>query len=242
VLASTVPVCKAYDPAFAYEMGTIIEHGLQEMYGDDPNDVYYYLTLYNENYQQPPRPEGVAEGIIKGLYRFAEAPDGPGHRASILFSGSAQKAAREAQVELAEKWDVAAELWSATSYKALREEALSVTRWNRLHPTEEVRVPWLTEQLAQSEGPVVAVSDFMHAVSDQIIQWVPRRYITLGTDGFGRSDTRAKLRRFFETDTAHVVVATLTGLAADGAISPEVVEQAIKSYGIDADAPDPYHS
>ena len=109
-----------------------------------------------------------------------------------------------------------------------------------MHPTEEPRIPWVTEQLAQSEGPVIAVSDFMHSVTDQIIQWVPRRYLTLGTDGFGRSDTRAKLRRFFETDTAHVVVTTLSGLAANGTISPEVVEQAIKSYGIDADAPDPY--
>ncbi|MEY2452276.1 MAG: pyruvate dehydrogenase component [Acidimicrobiaceae bacterium] len=248
VLASTVPTCQAYDPAFAYEMAAIIRHGIDRMYGnagagskDEDPDVFYYLTIYNENFIQPPKPDGVDEGIMRGLYKWADAPEGPSRRATIVFSGSAQKAAREAQAELAEQFDVAAELWSATSYKVLREEALSVERWNRLHPEDEARVPYVTEQMTTSEGPLIAVTDFMKIVPDQVSRWAPddRAFIPLGTDGFGRSDTREALRRFFETDAAHVVVAVLSGLAAQGDAKPDEVAKAIRHYGIDADAPDP---
>ena len=248
VLASTVPSCQAYDPAFAYEMAAIIRHGIERMYGDngkgstdDDPDVFYYLTIYNENYVQPAKPDGSDDGIMRGLYKWADAPDGPSRRATILFSGSAQKAARDAQNELAEQFDVAAELWSATSYKALREDALSTERWNRLHPEDDARTPYVVDQLRDSTGPIVAVTDFMKAVPDQIARWIPdqRPFVPLGTDGFGRSDTREALRRFFETDAANVVVAVLSELAAAGEATPEEVAKAIRHYGIDADAPDP---
>ncbi len=239
LLASTVPNVAAYDPAFAYEVATIIEDGMRRMYGPEPEDVFYYLTLYNENYAMPAMPEGARDGILRGLYRFAEAPTGPPKHATIVFSGTAQGAAREAQRLLAERHDVAAELWSATSYKALREDALEAERWNRLHPTEPPRAPYVTEALQRAEGPFVAVTDFMKAIPDQIARWVPGAFTPLGTDGFGRSDTRANLRRHFETDAAHVVVAVLQSLALVDEVKPEAVADAIGAYGLDADAPDP---
>ena len=239
VLASTVPNISAYDPAFAYEVATIIRHGMNHMYGENPEDRFYYLTLYNENYEMPAMADGIEEGIVRGMYRFAEAPEGPGRRATILFSGTAQGAAREAQRLLAEEHDVAAELWSVTSYKALREEALSVERWNRLHPSRPADMPYVTQALSGAEGPVVAVTDFMKMVPDQVARWVPSHFTPLGTDGYGRSDTRAALRRHFETDAAHVVVAVLKGLAETGDGKAEEVEDAISKYAINADAPDP---
>ncbi len=239
VLASTVPNVAAYDPAFAFELAVIIEDGLRRMYGPEPEDLFYYLALYNENYAMPPMPEGAAEGICKGLYRFSPAPDKGSRRATLIFSGTAQGAAREAQQLLADNHDVAIELWSATSYKALREDALSAERWNRLHPTETPRVPYVTEQLSTAEGPVVAVTDFMKMVPDQVARWVPAPFTPLGTDGFGRSDTRANLRRHFETDAAHVVVAVLQALAQADEAKPEEVADAIAAYRLDPDAPDP---
>ena len=239
VLASTVPTLETYDPAFAYEMGTIIRDGLHRMYGEG-EDISYYLTLYNENYVQPPKPEGIDEGIVAGMYRFAEAPADGRHRATILFSGSAHGAAREARTMLAERYGVAAELWSVTSYKKLREEALAVERWNRLHPEAEPKVPLVTRLLAVSRGPVVAVSDFMHAVPDQVSRWVPRRLVTLGTDGFGRSDTRQALRRFFETDADAVTIATLAALAEGGELEGALVADAIERAGVDPDTAPPW--
>ncbi len=238
ILASTVPTCEAYDPAFAYEVGTIVEDGIKRMYGPEPEDIFYYLTLYNENYAQPAMPEGSRQGILDGLYRWDEGSS-DGIPATILFSGSANLAAREAATELSENYNVSAQLWSATSYKKLREEALSVERWNRLHPDQPAKKPHVTELLETSEGPIVAVSDFMMMVPDQISRWVPRTYSTLGTDGFGRSDGRTALRKFFETDTGNIVVATLSALAKDGRVSPDVVSEAINRYGIDPEAADP---
>jgi pyruvate dehydrogenase E1 component len=238
VLASTVPTVEAWDPAFAYEMAVIIRHGLHQMLVDDV-DVVHYLTLYNENYLMPPMPEGAAEGIVAGLYRWAGAPEGRAHRATILFSGTAQGAARAAQAELAERWDVGAELWSATSYKRLREQALSTERWNRLHPNEPARTPLVTELLGTEGGPVVAVTDFMKAVPDQVSRWVRQPFVPLGTDGFGRSDTRERLRQFFEVDMPHIVVATLWGLARQGDVKAETVADAIAHYGIDTERTDP---
>ncbi len=236
VLAATVPNLAAYDPAFAYEVATIVQDGIARMYGDEPEDVFYYLTLYNENYPMPPMPEGATDGILRGLYRFAEAPDGPVRRATILFSGTAQGAAREARQLLAEDHDVAAELWSATSYKALREDALTATRWNRLHPTEAPRNPYVSEALSAAQGPVVAITDFMKAVPDQVAGWIPGGLATLGTDGYGRSDTRPALRRHFETDAPHLVVAVLARLAATGSADPEEVAAAIARYDLDPEA------
>ncbi|HEX7275757.1 MAG TPA: pyruvate dehydrogenase (acetyl-transferring), homodimeric type, partial [Acidimicrobiales bacterium] len=239
LLASTVPNLAAYDPAFAYEMATIVRDGMARMYGDHPEDVFYYLTLYNENYPMPAMPPGVEAGILRGLYRFAPAPGDRKRQAVILFSGTAQGAAREAQQVLADEHDVAAELWSVTSYKALREDALAAVRWNRLHPTELSRMPYVTEALADTHGPFVAVTDFMKAVPDQVARWVPGPMITLGTDGYGRSDSRAALRRHFETDTAHVVVAVLSALAGTDDAKPEEVADAIAHYGLDPDAVEP---
>jgi len=239
VQASTVPNVAAYDTAFAYELAVIVEDGIRRMFGEEPEDVFYYLTLYNENYVMPTMPEGAEEGIRRGIYRFSAAPAGAKRRATIVFSGSAQAAAREAQELLATRHDVAAELWSATSFKALREDALGVERWNRLHPTETPRAPYVTECLGSAEGPIVAVTDYMKAVPDQVARWVPAPFSVLGTDGYGRSDTRAKLRRFFETDAAHVVVAVLAALAQADEAKPEEVADAIEAYGIDAEAPDP---
>ena len=244
VLASTVPTCEAYDPAFAYETAEIIRRGIDRMYGENPEDVFYYLTLYNENYVMPPMDPNVAEGILEGLYRWQPAPEGThANQATILFSGSAQGAAREAQAELAERWGVGAELWSATSYKKLREDAMAAERWNRLHPGEPARAPRVSELLEDSAGPIVAVTDFMRSVPDQISRWIPttRRYTSLGTDGFGRSDTRESLRRYFETDAPHVVVAVLASLAQDGKIDASVVAKAIAHHDLDADAIVPWH-
>jgi len=240
LLASTVPVCQAFDPAFAYEVAAIIKDGLRRMYVEN-EDIFYYLTVYNENYIQPAKPDGSDAGIVRGLYKFADRPEGGSNQATILFSGPAHAAARSAQQELIEHYDIAADLWSATSYKLLREEAVDVERWNRLHPTETPRIPFVTEALRNGAGPVVAVSDYMKAVPDQVGRWIPRNYVTLGTDGFGRSDTREALRRFFEVDTGHVVVGVLSGLAADGVIDPHVVNDAIARYEIDPDVGNPLY-
>ena len=245
LLASTVPPVQAYDPAFAYEVAVIIRDGLRRMYGDTPEDIFYYLTLYNENYPMPALPaeadsNGITQGILQGLYRWQAAPAGPSKRATLLFSGSAQGAARAAVIELAERYDVAVELWSATSYKALRDEAIGVERWNRLHPTDAPRVPLVGRLLADAAGPVVAVSDFMKIVPEQVARFLPgHHFVPLGTDGFGRSDTREALRRHFEIDMPHVVVGVLSALAAQGEVKHETVAEAIARYGIDADAVNP---
>jgi pyruvate dehydrogenase E1 component len=241
LLASAYPNCAAYDPAFAYEMGVIIRDGIERMYGPEPEDCFYYITLYNENYPMPAMPEGVEEGIIRGLYRFQEAPDvaDGAPRAQIMASGTAMLAALDAQRILASEYGVATDIWSATSYKMLREEALSTERWNRLHPTEPARTPYVTEMLRDSEGPIVAVTDFMKAVPDQVARFAPRPFASLGTDGYGFSDTRVALRRHFEVDAPSIVVAVLHGLAQTDAIKAEVVEEAIARFDIDADREDP---
>ena len=258
LLASAVPSVAAYDPAFSYEVAAIVQDGIRRMSGPEPEDRIWYLTLYNENYPMPALPDAPGEavrvrlGAVKGMYRFepAEPVDGP-HAgpgldgqprvgATILFSGSAWRAAAAARRLLEADWAVEADLWSVTSYKSLREDALSVERWNRLHPGATARVPYVTESLRRSEGPIVAVTDFMRSVPDQVSRWMPRRFTSLGTDGFGRSDTRDVLRRFFEVDAAHIVVAVLSGLAADGLVPAQSVGDAIRGYRIDPDSPDPW--
>jgi pyruvate dehydrogenase E1 component len=190
-----------------------------------------------------PDTPGLAEAIVEGLYRFAAAPevDGEARPATIIFSGTAHTAARAAAAELAEHYGVAAELWSATSYKALRDEAMAAERYNRLHPSAEQRLPRVAQILAESSGPITAVSDFMAAVPEQIQRFLPgeRQFVPLGTDGMGRSDTREALRRHFEVDTGHIVVATLWGLLRDGAVEAKAVDDAIDRYGIDPAAVDP---
>jgi pyruvate dehydrogenase E1 component len=251
LLASAIPSMRAYDPAFAYEVATLIEDGINEMYGPNGKDVQYYFTLYNENYPMPALApedtERVREGTIRGLYKFADAPEIEGQsdkqrkrrRATILFSGSTWHEAMRAREILAQDWGVAAEAWSATSYKSLREDALETERWNRLHPDATQRVPYVTSCLSTARGPVVAVTDFMKAVPDQIARFVPSSFVPLGTDGFGRSDTREALRQHFEIDAENIAVAVLHQLAQLGRIDPEEVARAIDAYGIDADAIDP---
>jgi pyruvate dehydrogenase E1 component len=195
--------------------------------------------LYNETYPMPPMPAGVEEGIVRGLYRYRPGANGRTHRAQILASGTAMAAALEAQRLLADDHDVTADVWSATSYKQLRDDALTAERWNRLHPTAPARRPHVTEALADAEGPLVAVSDFVKVVPDQIARWVPQPFIPLGTDGFGLSDIRPALRRHFEVDAVHVAVAVLYGLAQRGDLKGDVVANAIDRYGIDTDAVDP---
>ncbi len=235
------PSLMAYDPAFAYEVGLVIKDGLRRMYGDNPEDIFYYITLYNENYVQPPMAEGVEAGVLQGLYRWAPAPEGDlPHRATLAFSGTAQMAAREAQQELAEHWGVGVELWSATSFNALREEAMSAERWNRLHPGRGATGSAGDPAACETSGPFVAVTDNMRAVPDQVSRWVPRTYLSLGTDGFGRSDTRAALRRHFETDKEHVVLGVLTALQHDGAFGPGSGRRRNRPLRARPDLPDPW--
>ena len=196
---------------------------------------------YNENYEMPARPDHVSdEDIVSGLYQWADAPEKK-HKAAILFSGSAQGAAREAQNELAEHFDVGVELWSATSYKKLREEALSVERSNRTRTDGDPAISDVTRKLSNVDGPIIAVTDYMKIVPDQISRWVPGQFVPLGTDGFGRSDTREALRSFFEIDAPSVIVATLAALADEGEIERSVVGEAMERYGVDRNAVDPAH-
>jgi pyruvate dehydrogenase E1 component len=239
LVATTVPNCQVYDPAFAYETAEIVRDGLRRMV-DRNEDIFYYLALYNENYPMPAKPEGSAEGILKGAYRFRAALQERRHRVQLFGSGPilATQVLR-AQQMLDADHDVAADVWSVTSYKALREDCLETERWNRLHPEEAPRTSFLEDALNGTEGPIVAASDWMRAVPDQIARWVPQPYLSLGTDGFGRSDTRENLRRYFEVDAESIVVAALAGLAQAGELKPEEVSSAVEKYGIDPDRIDP---
>jgi pyruvate dehydrogenase E1 component len=232
LMASAVPTLYVYDPAFAYELAVIICEGMKRMF-EDGEEIFYYLCLYNEDYHMPPMPAGAEEGILKGLYKFQEGPKGPKHKAHIFGSGSIIQSALRAQEILAERYDVSADVWSATSYKNLRNEALLAERWNLLHPAEPPKKPHIQKVLEKETGPFIAVSDYMKMVPDQIAKWVPCGLTTLGTDGFGRSDTRSRLRRFFEIDAECVVVATLSSLAQKGEIDRKLVAQAIKDLKID---------
>jgi pyruvate dehydrogenase E1 component len=238
LLFSAVPNVRIYDPAFAYELGVVVRDGMRRMYTDG-EDVFYYITLYNENYPMPPMPEGVEEGVLKGLYRYQAAAEPRRHRAHILASGTAMLAALEAQRLLAEHHDVAADVWSATSYQQLRNEALEVERWNRLHPQKRTRIPFVTEQLSVAPAPIVAVSDYVKAVPEQIARFVPASFTVLGTDGYGRSDTREALRRHFETDAGHTVVAVIAALGRQELVDPAVVAEAMDRYRIDPETPSP---
>jgi pyruvate dehydrogenase E1 component len=234
LLAGTVPTCLPYDPAFAYELAVIVADGLRRMFVEG-EDIFYYLSLYNENYPMPPMPEGVEDGILKGLYKFKPGPEGKKLKAHIFGSGTIINSALKAQEILAERYHVSADVWSATSYKLLRSDALRCQRWNMLHPTAKPRKSYVENLLAKEPGVFVAVSDNIRLVPDQIAPWVPGGLMTLGTDGFGRSDTRERLRRFFEVDAESTVIATLYALAEKGLLKREVVAKAIKDLGVDPD-------
>jgi len=245
LVASVIPNIRVYDPAFAYETAVVVRDGIERMFGASPEDVFYYLTLYNENLKMPERPEGLSdEDILCGLYRFRAAPQIGGDAtpttvATILGSGSIMKQALDAQRILAERFGVAAEVWSATSYQLLRNEALEVERWNRLHPADEPRVPIVSHLLNEpgGRGPIVAVSDYLRAWPDLIARWVPGgSWRSLGTDGFGRSDTREALRRFFGVDAESVAMAVMAELARCGRIEPERAAAAVHELGLDPEA------
>jgi pyruvate dehydrogenase E1 component len=235
--ASTIPTCLPYDPAFGFEVVVIIADGLRRMFVEN-EDIFYYLALYNENHVMPPMPAGVEDGIVKGLYKFKPGSDGK-IKAHIFGSGSIMQSALKAQVILAEKYGVSADVWSATSYKLLRTDAIRCQRWNMLHPTEPATKSYLENLLAKEQGAFVAVSDNIRTVPDQIAPWVPGGLFTLGTDGFGRSDTRGRLRRFFSVDPESTVIGTLYALAEKGLIDHKVVAKAIKDLGVDPEKVQP---
>ena len=237
VLFSTVPNCITYDPAYAYELAVIIQDGLRRMYAED-EDVFYYITICNENYAQPPMPggEGVIEGILKGIYRVSASANGP-VRVQLWGSGTILNEALRAQKLLWERFQVPADVWSVTSYNRLRAEALEVERWNRLHPAATPRKPYLQQVMEATEGPIVAASDYMKVLADQLAPWLAGRLVSLGTDGFGRSDSRPYLRRFFEVDAESIAAAALERLARWGEIAPETAQKAIVELGIDPEKP-----
>ncbi|MBL8304221.1 MAG: pyruvate dehydrogenase (acetyl-transferring), homodimeric type, partial [Ideonella sp.] len=239
VLASTIPNCVSYDPTFAYEVVVIVREGIRRMY-EAQEDVYYYVTLMNENYAHPAMPEGAAAGIVKGLYLLQQGAKGKGPRVQLMGSGTILREVLAAADLLRDDWKVNADVWSATSFNELRRDGMSAERHNLLHPGGPPRKSYVETVLEGHPGPVVAATDYMRNYADQIRSHVPRRYVTLGTDGFGRSDFRVKLRRFFEVNRHYVAVAALKALADDGEVKPAVVAQAIAKYGLDADRTDPW--
>jgi pyruvate dehydrogenase E1 component len=250
LLASVSPACVAYDAAWAFELATIVKDGLRRMYGSGAEhslgeDIFYYLTVYNEPYVQPAMPDdypggrqALEEAIVRGLYRYSAGPDhageeGNGLRSRILASGVAVRLALDAQRLLADDWGIRAEVWSATSWAELRRDGLSCEEWNLLHPDQEARVPYLTSVLNENPLPAVAVSDWIKAVPDQIARWVPGPFTSLGTDGWGFSDTRPAARRFFHVDAESITLAVLSQLVRQGDLKPEVLEEAITKYRLD---------
>jgi pyruvate dehydrogenase E1 component len=240
LLASTVPTLLTYDAAFGYEIAAIVKDGLRRLYADG-EEYFYYLTLYNESYNMPAMPSGVEEGILKGLYKLKPASKGKKFKAHIFGSGPLLREALRAQEILAEQFDVSADVWSATSYKLLRGDALKTRRWNMLHPTAAPKKSYLESVLQDEEGVFIAVSDYMKMVADQISPWVPGGLTSLGTDGFGRSDTRENLRRFFEVDAETATAATLYALYQKGLLAAQAVGDAIKKLGIDPEKPFPFY-
>ncbi len=237
LLASTVPSLRSYDPAYSFEIAVIVEDALRRMYVDQ-EACFYYLTVENEMYPMPPMPDGVEEGIRRGVYKFRAAEGAAAAQINLFASGPIVREALAAQ-ELLRARGVGADVWSVTSYSELRRNAMAVERWNMLHPTQTPRVSYLTEVLGSDPAPVVAASDYMRIVADQISSYVPSEVVCLGTDGFGRSDTRESLRRFFEVDAAAITIAALYQLARSGSIAAEKVEEAIRELGVDPEQPDP---
>jgi pyruvate dehydrogenase E1 component len=238
VIASSVPNCVSYDPAFAYELAVIIQDGIKRMYKNN-EPIFYYLTVMNEQYEMPPMPAGARDGILKGMYRFNTAPNGKAKlKAQLLGSGAILNEVLGAQ-KLLEKYGVGADVWSVTSWQELYRDGNAVERWNMLHPTEKPQVPYVTQLLKDTSGVIVAASDYMKLLPGTLDRWMPRRCRSLGTDGFGRSDDRAGLREFFEVDARFITLATLAELAQEGQLDRAVVAQAIKDFGIDPEKPNP---
>ena len=231
VLSGTIPTCITYDPAYVYELAVIVQDGLRRMY-EASEDGFYYITMYNEDYLMPAMPEGegVREGILRGIYKF-KAAEKPA-QVQLFGSGPILNEVLRAQQILAEKYNIAADVWSVTSYTELRRDCLDTERWNRLHPASKEKKPYILEALGDAAGPIIATSDYMKSMPDSLSPWLGARLLSLGTDGFGRSDNREHLRRHFEVDAASVVAATLSKLAREGVVKPKVAEKAFAELGL----------
>ena len=238
MMAATIPNCISYDPAYSYELAVIVQDGMKRMF-EDGEKCFYYITTMNENYQHPDIPEGVEEGIVRGLYKLKASAAKHKQRVQLMGAGAILREVEAAAAILEADYGVCADVWSMTSVNELARDGKDAQRWNMLHPTDEPKVPYVTQQLLGTQGPFIAATDYMKAHTDQIREFVPGRFTVLGTDGFGRSDTRAKLREFFEVDRRFVVVAALKSLADEGAVDPAVVAKAIDDLGINADKPNP---
>jgi pyruvate dehydrogenase E1 component len=237
LLSSTIPNCISYDPAFAYELAVVLHDGLRRMYADQEN-VFYYLTCMNENYVHPAMPEGSEQGIVKGIYKIRSG-NGAADALQLFGSGTILREVLAAAEYLEAEHGVVADVWSVTSYSELRREGIDCNRWNTRHPDEAPRIPYIEEMLQGLSGPFVAASDYMRIVPDQVREWVPNRFVVLGTDGYGRSDSRRALRKHFEVNRDNIVVASLKALADDGKIDKEQVANAIAAFELDVDKPNP---
>jgi pyruvate dehydrogenase E1 component len=239
VLSGTIPTCITYDPAYVYELAVVVQDGLRRMY-ELGEDCYYYITMYNEDYVNPAMPEGegVREGILRGIYKFKASPDesklGPA-KAQLFGSGPILNEVLKAQAILAEKYSIATDVWSVTSYNELRRDCLDAERWNRLHPSAKEKKPFVVETLGDAAGPIIAASDYMKSLPDTLSPWLGARLVSLGTDGFGRSDNREHLRKHFEVDAASIVAATLSKLAREGVVKPKVAEKALAELGVNTE-------
>jgi len=238
ILAGTIPNCVAYDPTFSYEVAVILQDGMRRMVTDE-EDVYYYITLLNENYSHPQLPEGAEEGIRRGLYRLQESGSGP-RKVQLLGCGSILREVIAAAAILEQQFDIVADIWSATSFNELRRDGLDAARYNRLNPEQEEHVPWITKCLRDCEGPVIAATDYMCSFADQVRAYIPQReFLVLGTDGFGRSDSRASLRRFFEVDRYQVAYTALYALYREGVVSQPELLDGRQKLNIDPAKPNP---
>jgi len=245
VLAGTIPTCLCYDPAYVYELAVILQDGIRRMYQEN-EQVFYYITMYNEDYAMPEMPKGAEAGILRGIYKFKAAEKGKA-TVQLFGSGTILNEVLRAQTILADQYKIAADVWSVTSYNELRRDALDVERWNRLHPGDEEKQPYIVTALAGAKGPIIAVSDYMKSQSDQLASWLDftpeaagkRRLISLGTDGFGRSDNREHLRRHFEVNAESIVAATLSKLARDGSFDAKAAQKAMKELGVDTEVQNP---
>lgn len=242
LIATTVPNLQSYDPAYGYELAVIVQDGLRRMYGEG-EDVFYYLSVYNEEYVQPDMPEGVEDGIINGMYKLSSKEvDGAVGRVQLFGSGTILREALRAQELLADEYKIASDVWSVTSYSQMARNAATVDRWNKFHPNDEAQTNYLDECLAEVEGPIISTSDNVRLVGDQIRPWVKQQYIVLGTDGFGRSDTRPALRRHFEVDAENVAYAALCGLANEGKYDKSKLPEALKALDIDPEKVNPLYA
>jgi pyruvate dehydrogenase E1 component len=237
VMSSVYPTCLTYDPAYAYEMAIIIQDGIRRMY-QNGEDCYYYITMYNEDYAMPEATKGVEEGVLRGIYKYKASPGGKA-AVQLFGSGPILNEALRAQAILAEKYGVLADVWSVTSYTELRRDALAIERWNLLHPAEKEKQPYILKALEGADGPIVAASDYMKIVPDQLSPWLRERLVSLGTDGFGRSDNREYLRKHFENNAESIAAAALSRLAREKKFDAKKAQKAFQELSVNPEKPDP---